>query len=88
MVLSPDTRFTRRGIATWLTEAGFPITVATLATMATRGGGPPYQLFGRRPLYRGGDALAWAQNRLSAPVTNTSEARVSAAKEVAISPQM
>jgi hypothetical protein len=28
---------------------------------ATRGGGPRYRLFGRKPLYRWGDALEWAR---------------------------
>ena len=42
--------------------------------MATRGGGPPYQIFGRWPLYRWGDALAWAEARLSQPRRSTSEA--------------
>ena len=32
----------------------------TLATKASRGGGPPYRLFGRKPLYRWGDGLDWA----------------------------
>ena len=41
--------------------------------MATRGGGPIYQLFGRKPLYRWGDALEWAQSRLSKPIRSTSE---------------
>ena len=43
-----------------LTEAGFPVTEATLATKATRGGGPPFQKFGSRALYRWADALLWA----------------------------
>ena len=70
----PDALFTRASLAAALTEAGFPVSGATLATKATRGGGPPYRLFGRRPLYRWGDALDWARSRLSAPVANTSAA--------------
>ena len=35
-----------------LTRMGFRIKRATLATMATRGGGPDYSVFGRTPLYR------------------------------------
>jgi hypothetical protein len=38
--------------ATALTEAGYPISKATLATMASRGGGPPYQMWGPRVIYR------------------------------------
>ena len=68
-----DTLLTRDMAAAALTEAGYPIKSKTLATKATRGGGPPYRLFGVRPLYRWGDALAWAQGRLSAPRRSTSE---------------
>jgi hypothetical protein len=69
----PDRRLTRNATATALTAAGFPIKAATLATKATRGGGPPFSRFGLRALYRWGDALAWAQGRLSQPVSSTSE---------------
>jgi hypothetical protein len=72
--LVDETLLTRACTAAALTEAGFPVSPATLATKATRGGGPPYQLFGRKPLYRWGAALAWARSRLSKPVTSTSEA--------------
>ena len=63
----------RRPTAEALTAAGYPVRAATLATLATRGGGPPYRLFGRVPLYRWGDAVEWAQSRLSDPCHNTSE---------------
>lgn len=73
----------RLDTAAALTEAGFPVRPSTLATKATRGGGPPYHLFGRVPLYRWGDALDWAQRRLSPPVANTSAVGVSVAREPA-----
>jgi hypothetical protein len=73
-VANPDALLTRSDTATALTAAGFPVKSATLATKATRGGGPPYRLFGTRPLYRWADALAWAQARLSPVVNSTSEA--------------
>jgi predicted component of type VI protein secretion system len=63
----PDTLLTRSEAAAVLTEAGFRTAPATLATMATRGGGPPFQKYGPRPLYRLGDALAWARARLITP---------------------
>jgi hypothetical protein len=69
-----DTMLTRDAVAAALTDAGFPVSAATLATKATRGGGPAYRLFGRRPLYRWADALEWARGRLSAPIANTSAA--------------
>ena len=64
---------TREQAAAALTAAGFPVKAKTLATKATRGGGPPYQSFGARVLYRWGDALAWAEARLSPPISSTSE---------------
>ena len=70
---NPDARLTRSATAAALTEAGYPVRAATLATKATRGGGPPYQVFGTRPLYLWRDALAWAESRLSEPRRNTSE---------------
>jgi hypothetical protein len=69
-----DALLRRNEIAAALTEAGYPTAPATLATKATRGGGPPFRSWGRWPLYRWGDALAWAQNRLSPARTSTSEA--------------
>jgi hypothetical protein len=69
-----DTLLTRRDAAAALTAAGFPVARATLATRASRGGGPPYRRWGRVPLYRWGDLLDWAQARLSTPIRSTSEA--------------
>jgi hypothetical protein len=71
---TPDALLRRRETADALTEAGFPMRPATLATKASRGGGPPYRRFGRGvAIYRWGDALQWAQLRLSAPMRSTSE---------------
>jgi hypothetical protein len=69
----PDTLLRRAKLAERLTERGFPVKAKTLATKASRGGGPPYELFGRIPLYRWGPALAWATGRLSKPIRSTSE---------------
>jgi hypothetical protein len=74
-----DTLLNRKAVAAALTEAGFPVKPATLATKASRGGGPPYQLFGRVPVYRWSSAVAWAQSKLSDPVRNTSESSANAA---------
>src|SRR5688572_19038016 len=71
---NPDALLTRSQTAAALTECGYPVKASTLATWASRGGGPVYRIFGVRPLYRWGDALDWAQQRLSAPRRNTSEA--------------
>ena len=52
----PNTRLRRNEAAKALTAAGFPVKASTLATKASRRNGPPFVLFGRRPLYRWGDA--------------------------------
>jgi hypothetical protein len=72
MQLHDDTVLRRAATARALTEAGHPIAPATLATMASRGGGPPYRLWGRVPLYRWGDALAWARSRTNDPLRTSS----------------
>ncbi len=60
----PEKLLSRGQAAEALTAAGYPVARATLATKATRGEGPPFQRFGRKPLYRWGDVLAWAQSRM------------------------
>ncbi len=70
---SPDAMLPRNDAAAALTDAGFPTSPATLATKACRGGGPPYRLYGRKPLYKLSDLLAWAEGRCSRTVTSTSE---------------
>jgi hypothetical protein len=70
----PGALLTREATAEALTAAGFPTPPATLATKASRGGGPPFRKYGARPLYRWGDAFEWAQSRLGPPLRSTSEA--------------
>jgi hypothetical protein len=70
----PDTLLGRFETADALTEAGFRTSPATLATKASRGGGPPFRRWGRIPLYRWGDSLDWARSRLGPPMRSTSEA--------------
>jgi hypothetical protein len=69
----PDALLTREHTAGALANAGYPIKPKTLATKASRGGGPPYRRFGSRALYRWGDALDWAKARLTPLITSTSE---------------
>ena len=70
---SPDSLLTRSDAATALTDAGFPTSAATLATKASRGGGPAYRLYGRKPLYRYADLMAWAEGRCSKTIHSTAE---------------
>jgi hypothetical protein len=72
-VLTDGTMLSRRQLAEALTDEGLPITAATLATMATRGGGPPFQYWGPRVIYQWGPGLAWAKGRLSPSRYTTSE---------------
>ena len=78
MIRDENDLLRRHALAQALTDAGYPTAPATLATKATRGGGPPFRLYGRIPLYRWGDALAWAESRLSALQRSTSEGKASA----------
>jgi len=71
---NPETLLTRDAVAAALTARGYPVKSKTLATKASRGGGPPFRHFGARVIYRWGDALAWAEDRLSLPYCSTSEA--------------
>jgi hypothetical protein len=73
MASDPDILLTRRAVAAALTEAGYPTSAATLATKASRGGGPRFRRYGRRPLYRWIDAVSWAEARLGPTITCTSE---------------
>jgi hypothetical protein len=74
-MFEPESWYRRKAAAEALRELGFPVSPNTLSTMATRGGGPPYRLFGKFPIYRGDDLRAWALARSSAPASSTSEHR-------------
>lgn len=75
----PTTLLRRNATAEALTASGYPASAKTLATKATRGGGPPYRTFGRAVLYRWCDALSWAEGRLSAVRHSSSETDAQAA---------
>lgn len=64
---------TRRQLAAELTRASFPIAEATLKTLASRGGGPPYRKVGSRVVYEWGASLNWAQSKLGPVQRSTSE---------------
>jgi hypothetical protein len=66
----------RDELARRLQAAGFPITYATLETLACRGGGPKFCRFGRYVLYRWEDALSWAKSRLTDTMSNTSDLKI------------
>ena len=63
VTIAENVRLNRVETARALTASGFPISPTTLASKATRGGGPPYEVFGRTAMYRLGDVLEWASSR-------------------------
>ena len=63
----------RKQAAEFLTSRGYRTAPATLAKLACIGGGPTFTSFGRRPLYREPDLLAWAQARTTGPKRSTSD---------------
>jgi hypothetical protein len=64
---------TRPQLAKALTAEGFVTSTGTLATKASRGGGPPYVRYGKYALYDWDAALAWAQARCVPMGCSTSE---------------
>lgn len=64
---------TRPEAADYLTSRGMVISKNTLQKMACLGGGPIYMIFGNRALYRKSDLNDWAEQRLGAPRSSTSE---------------
>lgn len=64
----------RASVSAFLRDQGLPVSKKTLDRMAVNGGGPPFRYFGRKPLYRLSEALAWAESRMTSSVANTSSA--------------
>ena len=72
-----DTQFyTRDQAALLLQGKGLKIAPASLATMASRGGGPRYFKFGKRAVYREGDLLEWVAELLGASGSTATERRI------------
>ena len=70
-----DRPLRRKEFAEYLTSKGYPISVATLASLVTRGGGPPFTYWGRLPIYSARLGIAWAKAKAGSPVTSTAEFR-------------
>lgn len=68
------TFYDRQEAARRLTANGLKVSPATLQKYATVGGGPQYQIFGRKAVYTEEALAAWAEAKLSAPRRSTSEA--------------
>ena len=74
MAVEFECRLDRRQAAAFLTERGYRTAPATLAKLASIGGGPTFVSFGRKPLYREADLVEWAQARTTGPRRSTSDA--------------
>jgi hypothetical protein len=68
----------RKAAAAYLTASGFPTAAATLAKLASIGGGPRFVSFGRLPMYSRQELLAWARARTTKPRTSTSDRQAAA----------
>jgi hypothetical protein len=66
-------RLDRRQAAAFLTERGWKTAPSTLAKLACIGGGPPFRSYGKRPLHKGADLLAWAEARTTGPRRSTTD---------------
>lgn len=64
----------RQEASIYLSEVfGVPAAVATLAKLASIGGGPPFLRYNRTPLYPRSELDAWALGKLLRMFTSTSE---------------
>jgi hypothetical protein len=73
MIIDHERRLDRKLAAQFLTDLGYRTAHATLAKLACIGGGPTFESFGRKPLYREADLLAWAEGKTSGPRRSTSD---------------
>jgi hypothetical protein len=63
----------RREAAQFLTDHGFTTAPATLAKLATVGGGPLFHYWGRFPIYSPCKLLEWAHARSTGPRRSTAD---------------
>jgi hypothetical protein len=64
--------YDRRQAAVYLTERGYPIAYATLASWAVQGRGPHFARMGRKPLYRREELDRWAASQIEFQANSTS----------------
>jgi hypothetical protein len=73
--IDPGTFFTRPQLSDTLEECGIPLSADTLATKATRGGGPPFRIFGKSAVYQWADVVEWVRETMGEPACTTAEHR-------------
>jgi len=61
----------RKEASAYLQAKGLPCAPATLAKLATIGGGPNFRKWGRKVTYSPADLDAWISKRLSDPKSST-----------------
>ena len=72
----PERLLRRSKAAHYITDTyGIPCSPKTLAKYACIGGGPPFRLAGRFPLYPTSGLDSWAQGKIGPLVRSTSELR-------------
>jgi hypothetical protein len=73
--MTPSLYLRREEAARYVKEHwGLPCARATLAKLAVIGGGPVYRKAGRTPIYAPADLAIWAESRIGAPQSSTSDA--------------
>jgi hypothetical protein len=72
-MIVPERRRDTRQAAAFLTEIGFRTAPTTLNKLRCIGGGPEFELFGRRPLYREQSLLEWVRARTTPSRRSTSD---------------
>lgn len=65
--MDPNALLRRDQLADALTWAGSPTHASTLTMMAARGGGRPFNRFGRAVVYKWSEGLSWARAAAAAP---------------------
>jgi hypothetical protein len=72
-MIESDRRRDTLQASAFLTDLGFRIAPATLNKLRCVGGGPEFESFGRRPLYRESSLLTWVETRCSGSRRSTSD---------------
>jgi len=69
-----DRFLNRDEAAAYVRSKGLPCAKLTLQKLASVGGGPEFQKFGSRVVYRADRLDAWIEHKLGEPISSTSQA--------------
>jgi hypothetical protein len=73
--INPKTFMTGFQVADTLEECGLPLPYSALEAKAKLGGGPPFRIFGKNPIYQWCDVVPWVLSTLGEPARTTQEHR-------------